>query len=59
MLWGFLMGFQIFNLRDEKVTSPNNAFKEGSERIGELSCARDPLGTKGSLSADGVQIAAS
>lgn len=53
------MGFQIFNLRDEKVTSPNNAFKEGSERIGELSCARDPLGTKGSLSADGVQIAAS
>ena len=57
---GFLLGFQIFNRRDEKVTSPNNAFKEeGSESIGELSYAHDPLGTKGSLSADGVQVAAS
>lgn len=54
------MGFQTFNLHDEKVISPKNVFREeGSESVGEVSYAHDPSGTKGTLSADGVQIAAS
>lgn len=54
------MVFQIFNLCDAKVFSANNTFKEErSECIGELSCAHDASGIKGSLSADGAPIVAS